>query len=317
MKRVLCLYFSQTGQLENIVRSMTAPLHNTPGIELVSAEIKPVKPFPFPWPFTTFFNTFPETVYADAVTLEPLPFSDEELQAFDLIILGYQVWFLSPSLPVSSFLQSEQAKVLLNNKPVITVIGCRNMWLMAQESMKQTLQQLNARLLDNVVLTDSVGAAMSFISTPLWMLTGKKGPVGMIPAAGVSPDKIRATVRFGQALKQALLDNNSLATPLFRGLGAVEIHENLIASEKVAKRGFLLWGRLIRFTGHKAPALRKLVVYLYVIYLVTLILTVVPLSALIKKLLSPLLKKRIQQQISYFAEPSGNESYNLQSNETY
>lgn len=311
MKRVLCLYYSQTGQLENIVHSITAPLQNTPTIDIQLAKITPKIDFPFPWPFTTFFNTFPEANYADPIALQPLPYSDEELANFDLVILAYQVWFLSPSLPISSFLQSEQAKVLFNNKPVITVIGCRNMWLMAQESMKQTLLSLGAHLLDNIVLTDSAGAAFSFISTPLWMLTGNKGPIGMIPAAGVSQEKIQAASRFGKALKTALLNDNPLKTSLFKGLAAVEIHENLIASEKVAKRGFLLWGRLIRFVDKKAPVLRKPVVYLYVIYLVSLILTIVPLSALLKKLLSPLLKKRIQQQVTYFSAPSGRDTYNL------
>lgn len=311
MKRVLCLYYSQTGQLENIVHSITAPLQNTSTIDIQLAKITPTVDFPFPWPFTTFFNTFPEANYADPIALQPLPYSDEELANFDLVILAYQVWFLSPSLPISSFLQSEQAKVLFNNKPVITVIGCRNMWLMAQESMKQTLQSLGAHLLDNIVLTDSAGAAFSFISTPLWMLTGNKGPIGMIPAAGVSQEKIQAASRFGKALKTALLNDNPLKTPLFKGLAAVEIHESLIASEKVAKRGFLLWGRLIRFVDKKAPILRKPVVYLYVIYLVSLILTIVPLSALLKQLLSPLLKKRIQQQVTYFSAPSGRDTYNL------
>ena len=311
MKRVLCLYFSQTGQLENIVRSLTAPLAQDNRIELTLAPLKPLAAFPFPWPFTTFFNTFPETVYSDPVAIEPLPFSDQQLAGFDLVIIAYQVWFLSPSLPIASFLQGPQARPLLAGKPVITVIGCRNMWLMAQETMKQRLADLGARLIDNVALTDSAGAAMSFISTPLWLLTGNKGPIGPIPAAGVAEHKIRAARRFGDAIVAALQQNDPLDAPLFRGLGAVEIHENLIASEKVARRGFLLWGRLIRFVGRRAPLLRKPVVYLYVVYLVTLILTVVPLSALIKKLLSPLLKQRIQQQVAYFAEPSGNDTFNL------
>lgn len=311
MKRVLCLYYSQTGQLESIVHSITAPLVGSDNIDIQLAKISPKKDFPFPWPFTTFFNTFPESNYADPIELEPLDYSDEELAQFDLVILAYQVWFLSPSLPTSSFLQSEQAKILFKDTPVITVIGCRNMWLMAQESMKQSLENLGARLIDNVVLTDSSGAAFSFISTPLWMLTGNKGPVGIIPAAGVSQEKIQAASRFGKALKAALTDDNPLNTPLFKGLAAVEINENLIASEKVAKRGFLLWGRLIRFVGKKSPALRKPIVYLYVVYLVTLILTVVPLSALIKKLLSPLLKKRIAEQVDYFSAPSGRDTYNL------
>lgn len=314
MSKVLCLYFSQTGQLQEIVKSITAPLAASAHAEVQLAKIEPAKPFPFPWPFTQFFNTFPECNYADPIEVKPLPYTDEELASFDLVILAYQVWFLSPSLPISSFLQTSQAKVLLENKPVITVIGCRNMWLMAQEAMKQTLQSLNARLIDNIVLTDSAGAALSFISTPLWVLTGKKGPIGVIPAAGVSETKIQQASRFGDAIAAALQHQSILQSSVLQGLGAVEIHENLIASEKVAKKGFLLWGKLIRAAGSKSAWLRKPLVYLYVIYLVTLILTVVPLSALIKKLAAPLLRKKIEQQVAYYAQPSGVDSSKIKAN---
>ena len=40
-------------------------------------------------------------------------------------------------------------------------------------------------------------------------------------------------------------------------------------------------------------------------FLVTLILTLVPVTALLKKLLSPLLRGRTQRQKAYFAAPSG------------
>src|SRR5262249_37537821 len=154
---------------------------------------------------------------------------------YDLIILAYQVWFLSPSLPTAAFLKSETAKRVLKGKPVITLIGCRNMWLMAQERVKERLVELCARLVDNVVLSDSAHSAFTFVSTPIWMLTGARGPFlnGLIPAAGVSQKDIAACERFGRAIAAQLPsrrpDDNS---PMFQGLGAVHVREALIESEK-------------------------------------------------------------------------------------
>lgn len=79
-----------------------------------------------------------------------------------------------PSQPITAFLQSEQAKKVLKDTPVITLIGCRNMWLMAQEKVKKLLAESEAKLIGNVVKVDQSNDWASFITTPLWMLTGKK-----------------------------------------------------------------------------------------------------------------------------------------------
>jgi hypothetical protein len=100
MKRVLVVYFSQSGQLTSIVRSICDPLDKANGIEVTLAELKPVTPYPFPWPFWQFFNIFPDAMYDDPDPIEPLSLPNES--EFDLIILGYQVWFLSPSMPMAA-----------------------------------------------------------------------------------------------------------------------------------------------------------------------------------------------------------------------
>jgi len=85
----------------------------------------------------------------------PAPIEPPTLKrkTYDLVIIAYSVWVLSPSQPITAFLQSEQANVL-KNTPVITLIGCRNMWLMAQEKMKKMLTALDVNLIGNVVKTD-------------------------------------------------------------------------------------------------------------------------------------------------------------------
>ncbi len=312
MKRVLVVHYSQSGQLNDVARSFTQPLVEAPHVEVVFEAIEPERPFPFPWPFFEFLNAFPESVYEDPPQMKPLSVTPDD--PFDLVILAYQVWFLSPALPMTGFLQTETARALLRDKPVITLIACRNMWLTAQEKMKRRLQELGARLIDNVVLTDAAGGFASFISTPTWVLTGNKGPyLGFIPAAGVAPDEIARASRFGVSIARHLEAEEFKPTgPLLRGLGAVAIDEKLIASEKIGHRSFRIWGKLLRALGPPETPARRPVLALYAVFLISMILTVVPISALIKVLISPFTQERIRRQKDYFAQPSGDQTFGME-----
>lgn len=305
MKRVLVVYFSQSGQLTSIVQSIVEPLR-VAGIEVVMAEIKPLKPYPFPWPFWKFFNQFPEAIHDDPDPIEAL-----QLPAnanFDLVILGYQVWFLSPSMPMAAFLRSDQAKQLLRDKPVITVLCCRNMWLSAQERMKDKIKMLGARLIDHIALVDRSPNAATLISTPMWLLAGKRGPFlgGLVPVAGVAPMEITASARFGRAIAAQLPargpDDNR---PMLKGLGAVSVDVNLIAHEKLTGRSLRMWGRLLRRLGNQESLLRKIFLRFYVVFLVVLLLTLMPVVWVIKRLIAPLMRAKVEARREYFAAPSG------------
>jgi hypothetical protein len=194
----------------------------------------------------------------------------------------------------------------LRDTPVVTVIGCRNMWLMAQEKLKTRLSELGARLLDNVALTDACGTAASFLSTPLWMFTGRQKPYSWVPRAGIDDAEIAASSRFGEAIAQRLsADALPLAEPMLQGLGAVRVDEKLIGSETVGNRSFQLWSRLLAAIGPQQSLRRGLGLVVYVAFLLCLIITVVPLGAVLKKLLAPVFKARTQRQKAYFAGPSG------------
>ena len=305
MKSVLLIQYSQSGQLTDVASAITAPLLASSDIELTVETLRPRTPFPFPWPVLQFFDTFPSAVYMDGCELEPLKVNVNK--RFDLIILAYQVWFLSPSLPVTGFLKSPDAKTLLNGSPVMTLIACRDMWLMAQEQVKKLLEANGAKLVGNVALVDEAGTAGSFFATPAWVLSGNKGPhlFGLIPRAGVKPEQITASRRFGERIADTLHRNLKVDEGLLQGLGAVRINEKLIASEKTARRSFLIWGGLLRKLGPTGAFARKPVLVFYVLFLFTLIVTFIPLSMLIKKLLAPFAKARVASQKAYFAYPSG------------
>jgi hypothetical protein len=303
-KRVLAVCYSQTGQLSRIAAQILGPLQADPHVEVHVEVLHPKRPFPFPWPIFQFFDAFPESAHLVAPELEPLALTGEE--DFDLVILFYQVWFLAPSLPVTAFMQHPVAARLLNNKPVVTVVACRNMWLMAHEKMKVLLAGLGARLIDNVVLADRGNVFATLITTPRWLLTGNQAGFWGLPPAGIAIEEILHARRFGFALQAALAtDAEKGGAPLLAGLKAVEANPKLYLSEKAGTRSFYLWGKLLRAAGNPGAWIRKPLLFCYVIFLVVLIVTVVPISLGLQALIRPLLRGRLAQMKKDFEFPSG------------
>ena len=303
MKRVLVLYYSQSGQLKKMVDSVTKPLAQSDTIEVDYRKIKPVVKYPYPWPFYPFFDAFPEAIYMNGCEVEPLKDLADD---YDLIILGYTIWFLSPSIPVTGFMQSAQAKQLFKEKPVVTLIACRDMWVMAQEKMKTLLHNMGATLIDNVVLTDQGGSIYAFITTPRWLLTGKKDPFWGFPAAGVSEKDLKESARFGERLLDALnRDEEKAKEPLLKHMGAVTVNGKLVGTEKIATRSFMIWGKLIQKAGNPGSLARKIVITVYAVFLATLVLTIVPLNILVRRLIYPWRKEAIEKSVKYYEQPSG------------
>lgn len=304
-KRVLVVHYSQSGQLDRVAKSVVGPLLDAPDVTVDFLNVQPAEAYPFPWPMLRFINAFPES--AHQVPCELKMETAHLAEDYDLIVLAYQVWYLAPSIPISSFLQSDLARKLLADKPVVTVIACRNMWLQAQEKVKAHLQRLGAKLIGNAVLVDAAGSVASFFATPLWVLTGRKGPhwFGLVPPAGVSEQDIAAASRLGQALLQRFAENKPLDESVWVGLGAVKVNDKLIASEKLVTRSFYWWGKLFLACGSPTSGLRRMLAVFYIAFLVLMLLIVVPVTTVVKFAFAPFIKKRIAQQKQYYAWPSG------------
>lgn len=310
VKRVLAVWYSQSGQLDRVMDRLLMPLRQADGIQLQELKLQPATPYPFPWPFWQFMDSFPECVHRDPAALTPLPLATDA--DFDLIIIGYPVWFLSPAAPVTAFLQSEQGKRLLNGKAVVTVTACRNMWLMAQEAVKELLANAGARHCDHVALTDRASAMATFVTTPRWVLTGRREAFWGFPRAGVSDADIDGCSRFGRAIVAGLrADAERAATPMLRGLRACAVDDRLIASERVGIRSFRIWGKLLRALGQPGALPRRLALVFYIVFLLTLIVTVVPVTMLLKWLLRPVLRKRLQAMKDHYELPSGSDAGRL------
>src|SRR5271168_3103869 len=116
-KKVLAIYYTQSGQMRDIINSFTAPIEGS-GASVEKIQVKLVSDYAFPWTGKRFFSVMPDCVLDVPAQLEPLALKEK---TYDLIILGYQPWFLSPSIPSNSILQSEEFKAILKDTPVVTI----------------------------------------------------------------------------------------------------------------------------------------------------------------------------------------------------
>ena len=308
MKKILAVYYTQTGQLYNALNSVLEPLRNSSDIEITELEIKPKKIFPFPWPFFEFIDAFPESVALEPCEIEPIALDKNE--KYDLIILAYQVWYLNPSQPITAFLQSKYAASILKDTPVITLIGCRNMWLNAQEVVKGYLNTYGAELIGNIALVDKGSTAETFYTTPKWLLTGEKNFKYLTPA-GISEDDIKGSSRFGKAILEKIKNELKLDQTILQGLNAVKVDAKLIGAEKTGIRAFKIWSKIIRKIGKPGDKLRRLGLIVWFMCLLIGIVTVVPISALIRKFFAISNSDQYQKLKEKYELPSGSDNYNI------
>lgn len=296
MKRVLVVYYTQTGQQREILDQLLSPLEADPGVELTFHRITPVSDYPFPWDGYTFFDAFPESFLQ--VPCELRPMDDHILEReYDLIILGYQVWYLSPSIPFNSFLKSEAASRLLHNKPVITVINCRNMWVMAQEKVKRLLHDIGANHVGNIARVDRHLNHVSVITIVHWMMTGRKDTyLGLFPKPGVSDKDIAESEKFGTPILTHLKhgDYSTLQAELLKR-EAVMIRPLLVFTDKRANTLFAKWAKLIRSKGLPGADARKPWLKAFNYYLLFAIWVLAPIVSLLFLILHlpfiPLIRK--------------------------
>lgn len=302
MKKVLLIYYTQSGQLEEIADNVLKAVKNHPGAALYRYGIRPIPTYPFPWTPDKFYDVFPETFLQHPIDFEPPSRKILETD-FDLIVLAYQVWYLTPSLPITSFLKSDFAKKILTDKPVVTVIGCRNMWVRAQEKMKGLLARNQAKLVGNIALVDRHINHISVITIEKWMMHGKKERyLGIFPEPGVAQKDIDRSVRFGKPILNGLLAGNydNLQEKLLEK-NAVSIKPFLITMDTRANIIFGKWANFIHNNCQNDPKKRKKYIRLFSFYLKFAIWVIAPIVFIVFLLTYLPNKRNIKRDVQYYA----------------
>lgn len=299
MKKVLVVYYSQTGQLKSALDALVKPFVGLEGVEIYWEEIKPINPFPFPWPTVDFFDVMPECIADKPIAIQPLKYAD---QKFDLIILGWSPWFLSPSLPMIGLFHDSKAKELFNSTPVVAITACRNMWIGGMEKVKAKLHGFGANLVGNIVLEDRQPNLISLMTVIGWLIKGKREKYwGFLPKAGVSEEEINGATKYGEAVKDALLNNTFKRLQLkLISMGAIKVKPNLMLLELRGAKIFKIWERFIASKGGPGSKSRRPRVVLYSWLLPIGIFVLSPIFTLIAKIIALLFSKKINPMISYY-----------------
>jgi len=294
-KKVLAVYFSQTGQLGQIIDRFTAPLEEA-GASVEKLVIQPAKKFPFPWTSPAFFGAMPDCVLLKPAELEPFTLRES---SYDLIIIGYQPWFLSPSIPANSFLQHPAFLAVARNTPVVTISGCRNMWINAQEKIKGLLSKAGARLVGNIALVDKHNNYVSLVTIIHWMFSGRRDKKwGIFPKPGVTDEDIANSAIFGKTVSAHLAGNDwESLQPRLVEQKAVQIKYHLMFFEGKGARIFPIWANLINKKNNKGPWVTG-----FKYYLLFALLIMGPLMLLIDTLFFRWFKlNRIKEQKQYYS----------------
>ncbi|PQA93504.1 dialkylresorcinol condensing enzyme DarA [Chryseobacterium shigense] len=295
-KNILVIYYSQTGQLEDIVKNMAQPFESKKEeYDVTYYNIQLKEDFPFPWPGDVFFNTFPESYLQ--IPKEIFPPSEEILsKKYDLILFGYQVWYLTPSIPIISFLKSGFAEKIMKGTDVVTISGTRNMWMLSQEKLKVYLRDLGAKLVGNIALVDRHDNYTSVLTILRWLTTGQKEKSGILPAAGISDEEISGAAKYGTVIEKHLRNGNlSGLQPELIQNGAVEIRPFLVRVEKVGNKIFTVWSNLIIKKKEKRPLLIKF----FKVYLMAAIWIISPVVLVLHLLTTPIFWFKRQKQKTY------------------
>ncbi|HMU09812.1 MAG TPA: hypothetical protein PKC54_07410 [Ferruginibacter sp.] len=289
-KKILVIYYSQSGQLTDITDNLVAPLIEA-GHLVEKVRVQVAKDYPFPWNGKAFFAVMPDCVKGVPTELKPFRLNESK---YDLVILGYQAWFLSPSIPVNSLLLDPAVRAVLKDTPVVAITGARNMWISAMERVKAILKGLGAKLVGHISLVDKHHNFISFITIFYWMFKGKKGRwLNLFPKPGVSDQDIAGTSVFGNTI-QKYLDKGSwdgMHDELLQQK-AVVVKYNLMFIESKARRIFGIWANLIAKKKKKTAWLVAFKYYLLIALFIAapIILTV---DAIFFK---PFLSERIKRQ---------------------
>ena len=289
-KKILAIYYSQSGQLKEMISNFCKPFLDDGNI-VESVQINLKKEYPFPWTSQQFFNIMPDCVMGKSAELLPVTL---QASKYDLIVLGYQPWFLSPSIPFNSLMQQNWMREIIRNTPVITITGARNMWVTAFKRVKVALNECGAKHVATVAMVDRHLNLVSIFTIFHWMLHGTKSRyLGFFPKPGVADEDIARTEQFG-TIALTYLKNaewEGLNAKLI-ACGAVVPKFHLMLMESKAAIMFKLWARFIDKTRH-----RKIALLAFKYYLLTALFLFAPIVFVIDLLLfKPFLPKYVKVQ---------------------
>jgi flavodoxin len=210
--RVLFVYFTYTQQAQKIVDTMSE-VFTERGIAFEHGLIgfpdkryaERFESFPMPHPFRELIGMIPaELRRATGEIVIPKEVGDGD---YDLVVVGSPTWWLSTSVPIRSFLESDEAGALLKGKKYATFVVCRRYYGHNIRTVKKLAKQKGAEFVDSIKFTYDGGQIRSLLSLVSFLGKGKQEEKYMgvkIPPTNLRPHHLDEAREFAGKLADGL-----------------------------------------------------------------------------------------------------------------
>ncbi|WP_343572157.1 flavodoxin family protein [Mycobacterium sp.] len=131
---------------------------------------------------------------------------------YDLVCIGSPTWWQTVSMPLRSFLKSDEATKLLSGKSFAVFTVCRQFWRENFEAVRELAEQQGGRFVDEIHFTYPGDPLRSMLSLTSYLGSGeyRKRYLGIpIPSTNVQPEQLEQTRTFAATLADRLFGKGS------------------------------------------------------------------------------------------------------------
>ncbi|MET0896304.1 MAG: flavodoxin family protein [Mycobacterium sp.] len=212
--KVLLLYYSYTGQAQKVLEA-AGDVFRERGCEVHTAQIELTDEryaerfarFPMRRVWPDMLSVLPAQKRGDTAEIRtPDTVRDND---YDLICIGSPTWWETASLPMRSFLESDEAQKLLQDKQFAVFVVCRQYWQENLMTVRELAEARGGRYVDEIHFTYPGDPVRSLLSLTSYLGSGeyRKRYLGVrIPSTNVQPEQLQDTRRFATALVDRLFD---------------------------------------------------------------------------------------------------------------
>jgi len=204
----LLLYYTYTGQSLKVLEAAGEEFRER-GCEVFKAPIEFTDPR-----YAERFSRFPmRRVWPDMLSVLPAQKRGDtgEIRTpdtvrngdYDLICIGSPTWWQTASMPIRSFLKSNEARKLLEGKPFAVFVVCRQYWVENLTAVRELAEQQGGKFVDEVHFTYPGDTLRSMLSLTSYLGSGKyrEKYLGLrIPRTNVQPEQLEQTQKFAAGL---------------------------------------------------------------------------------------------------------------------
>ncbi len=215
--RVLLLYYTFTGQSLKVLEA-AAEVFRERGYVVETAEIEFTDPR-----YAERFSRFPmRRVWPDMLSVLPAQKrgATGEIRTpdtvrdgdYDLICIGSPTWWQTVSMPMRSFLKSDEARKLLAGKPFAVFVVCRQFWQENFMAVRELAEQQGGRYVDGIHFTYPGDQLHSMLSLTSYLGSGQYRDryLGLrIPSTNIQPEHLEQTRTFAATLADRLFGAGS------------------------------------------------------------------------------------------------------------